>query len=264
MSLRQLPFCGARILVTRPRHQAETLCRMIEEQGGIAIRFPTLEIQPIIQNAAAGSSPVEVAKYHWLIFVSANAVNFALKFNNGKITNFTRPRIAAVGRATAQALLDQGLRVDLMPEQGYDSEALLASGALQNVAGKRFLLVRGRGGRETLADTLRQRNAQVDYLEVYQRTVPKADISELLGLLQQKQIFAVTITSSEALRNLMAMLDSQATLLCSLPLVVVSDRIRQIAATMGFTEISVADSPADRNIIEKLMMLHGENSGRRN
>lgn len=263
MSSQQLSLCDARILVTRPRHQAEALCHMIEEQGGIALRFPTLEIQPLIRNTAAGD-PLEVGSYNWLIFVSVNAVNFAFKSNNVRITDLLSPQIAAVGRATAQALKDQGLNVDLLPEQGYDSEALLASRALQDLDGKRCLLVRGRGGREILADTLRQRGAQVDYLEVYQRVIPESDVSELLDLLQHKQIFAVTITSAEALQNLITMLGRHAPALLQVPLVVVSDRIRQIAATMGFRRISVADSPADITILKTLMMLHGENSGRRN
>ncbi|WP_305909105.1 uroporphyrinogen-III synthase [Methylomarinum sp. Ch1-1] len=252
---REFGLNGVRILVTRPRPQAEGLCRLIERQGGIALNFPTLEIKPLAQTDEIKAKLQALNDYHWLIFISANAVNFALKANNGKIEQFAEPRIAAVGGATAKALKDHDLSVDLLPDQGFNSEALLQTSAMRAIAGQRCLIVRGRGGREMLADTLRQRGASVDYLEVYQRTMPNRDISELLALLQHNRLNAVTITSGEALQNLLAMLGDDAPLLFSLPLVVISDRIEQMARQIGFKRILVTNSPADTAILQTLTTL---------
>ena len=127
-------------------------------------------------------------KFQWVVFISANAVNFALKANNGKIDRLKTVRFAAMGRATAQALEAAGLTVDVVPEQGYTSEALLAMPQMQQVKGQACLIVRGEGGREELANTLRSRGADVHYLEVYKRTIPSIDSSQVVQLLAQHRL----------------------------------------------------------------------------
>ncbi|MFZ2449918.1 MAG: uroporphyrinogen-III synthase [Methylovulum miyakonense] len=246
---------GANILVTRPAHQAESLCRLIEGQGGNAVRFPTLEIVAVPGLGQVQNILANLGKFDWLIFISVNAVNFALKANGGKIPRLNSVRFAAVGLATAQALATAGLAVDLVPGQGYNSEALLASSVLQSVGGQHFLIVRGEGGREELATVLRGRGAEVDYLDVYRRVIPSADNAEVLGLITQHQLDAITVTSGDALQNLLMMVAPQYhSLLLAIPIVVVSGRIAQIAGHLGFKQIVVAAQPADTAIHEAVTM----------
>lgn len=245
---------GAHVLVTRPEHQAENLSRLIEQQGGIAVRFPTLEIASGHDAGQIKSTLANLDRFQWVVFISANAVNFALKANSGKIERSESVRFAAVGQATAQAMKLAGLPVDLVPGKGYNSEALLAMPGLQQVEGQRFLIVRGEGGREQLATTLRSRGAEVGYLEVYKRIIPLIDSSPVAELLERHRLDVVTVTSAEALQNLSLMLDKKNNkLLSTIPLVVVSDRIRCIAADMGFNRIAVADSPIDTAILETVI-----------
>jgi len=255
---------GAQILVTRPVAQAENLCSLIECQGGVALRFPTLEItesppEPRMLQAAAASD--------WLIFTSSNAVDFAIKAFGGKMPGLHKPRIAAIGQTTANALKIAGWRVDCVPANDFNSEGLLAEEQLQDVAGKICAIVRGVGGREKLAETLRNRGAGIVYLEVYSRRIPDAaDSAELAVCLASQQLGAVTATSAEALQNLLAMLDNEShALLRALPLVVVSDRIGQTAEQLGFKRIAASRQPTDAAILETLTtLLNGENSGRSN
>lgn len=255
---------GLRILVTRPEHQAENLSRLIEQQGGIAVRFPTLEIvarddiDDKIKNTLAN-----LDQFQWIIFISTNAVNFALQANSGKIPriisglslpNRSRGGFAAVGQSTAQAMKKAGLPVDLVPEKGYNSEALLAMSQLQQVQGQNCLIVRGEGGHEQLATTLRSRGADVSYLEVYKRVIPRIDSSPVVELLAQHGLDVITVTSAEALQNLSSMLGKKNNkLLLSIPLVVVSDRIGRQASDMGFNRITVTDSPIDTAILETVI-----------
>jgi uroporphyrinogen-III synthase len=244
---------GARILVTRPEHQADNLSRLIEQRGGIAVRFPALEIVSRDDNQITATL-ANLDRFQWVIFISANAVNFALKANSGKIPRTKSVRFAAVGQATAQAMKMAGLTVDLVPEQGYSSEALLAMPQLQQVGGLHCLIVRGEGGREQLATTLRDRDAEVDYLEVYKRIIPRIDSSPVVELLEQHCLDAITVTSVEALQNLNVMLgDKNNKLLLLIPLVVVSDRIGCIATDMGFNQISVTENPLDTAILETVI-----------
>ncbi|MGZ4954316.1 MAG: uroporphyrinogen-III synthase [Methylobacter sp.] len=244
---------GIRVLVTRPEHQAENLSRLIEQRGGISVRFPTLDIVSRDAAEEIKNTLANLDSFQWVIFISANAVNFALKANSGKIPRTKFVRFAAVGQSTAQAMRMAGLAVDLVPENGYNSETLLAIPQLQEVEKQRFLIVRGEGGREQLATTLRSRGAEVNYLEVYKRIIPRIDSSPVVELLAQHSLDVITVTSAEALQNLNLMLGENNKLLSLIPLVVVSDRIRCIAADMGFNRITVTDSPIDTAILETVI-----------
>jgi uroporphyrinogen-III synthase len=197
--------------------------------------------------------------FTWLIFTSSNAVNFALKANSGKIAEFEARQIAAIGKATADALKLAGLSIQALPEQNYNSEALLALPAMQNVQGQKILIVRGEGGREELANTLRARGADVCYLNVYKRTIPNSCNNDVSELLEQQQLDIITATSVETLQNLLIMLDTKYhSQLFALPLIVVSDRIKQVANEMGFKRIAVARSPSDEAILETINQRTGE------
>jgi len=247
---------GAHVLVTRPAHQAENLSRLIEEQVGVAVRFPTLAITALDDSCMIQNTLAHLDRYQWLVFISANAVTMHSYYSDGgKIKKFKSVRIAAIGKATAQALALAGLPVDLVPENGYNSEALLAMPQMQQINGQRYLIVRGKGGREELATTLRSRGATVEYLDVYKRIIPGVDSSQVSLLLAQDKLDVVTITSAEALQNLLIMLEEKHhQRLFEAPLVVVSNRIRQIAADMGFKRIAVTNSPSDVAILETVTM----------
>ncbi|MGZ8226037.1 MAG: uroporphyrinogen-III synthase [Methylococcaceae bacterium] len=246
---------GAHILVTRPAHQAENLSRLIAEQGGVAVRLPTLDIVPSENTPEIRKTLAELDRFQWVVFISANAVNFALKANGGKIGQLKPVCFAAIGQTTAQSLKSAGLAVDLVPEAGYSTEALLDMLEMQQIAGQRFLIVRGEGGREELANSLRNRGAKVDYLTVYKRQLPIVDSAQVVFLLAQNKLDIITITSGEALQNLLIMLtEDNHKLLFKLPLVVVSDRIGQIAADIGFKRIAVTNGPSDTAVLEAVTM----------
>ena len=247
---------GAQVLVTRPVHQAGNLCSLIEEQGGVAIKFPTLAIVAMDDCAEIQDTLARLDSYQWLVFISANAVTMHGNHSDSdKIKKFKSARIAAIGNATARALVNAGWSVDLIADSSFNSEALLAMPELQQIMGQRFLIIRGQGGREELATVLQNRGAIVDYLDLYKRIIPESDCSQVKSLLEQDKLDVITITSGEALQNLLVMLEKCfQERLFDIPLVVVSNRIRQIAAELGFKRIAVAKSPSDSAILETVIM----------
>ncbi len=241
--------------------QADNLCALIEQSGGIPIRFPVLDIIPAELNEKIKSILNALQHYQWLFFVSTNAVNFALRANNGKIDIPQHVDIVAVGQATAKALRNAGLNVDLVPEQGFNTEAILSMPQLQTLNGQSCLIVRGQGGRELLAQTLEQRGAQVYYLELYRRIMPEIDTGPVERLLHQNKLDVITITSGEALKNLLKMLDSSVHhQLLATPLAVISQRIRQLAIELGFKQVFVSEQPADTALVKAIV--NGEKCGR--
>lgn len=254
---------GAHILVTRPKHQAETLCQLIEQQGGVPVRFPTIEIVGLDDNISATNAFNLLSNAQWLIFTSANAVNFALAAIGGKIRQLTKARIAVIGKATAKTLDLAGTEIDVLPESGFDSEALLAMPQMQQVSNQSILIVKGKGGREELANGLRFRGANVNYLDVYKRVMPHQDNAELTGLLTNNKLSVIVITSGEALENLLTMLGTgYHDALKAVWLVVISHRIKQLADNMGFLRVAVTENPSDLAILNTMIaIINGDERG---
>jgi uroporphyrinogen-III synthase len=248
----------ARILVTRPTHQAENLCALIRKNNGVPIQLPTLKIVPIILETDEIEQTLIPAD--WFIFTSTNAVRcYCSQLDGARMRDLKTKSYLAIGKATAQALTTVGLNVDLMPEHGYNSEALLNLAELQNVLHKNIVIIRGENGRETLAEILKQRGANVSYQNVYKREIPQIDCTEIL---QQKLDF-ITITSGEAIQNLVKMLpEMQHDLLKKIPLIVVSERIQTIAKNLGFEFVALAQMPSDDAIFNTITtIINGEESG---
>jgi len=133
-----------------------------------------------------------------------------------------------------------------VPEQRYDSEALLALPELQQMTGRRVVIFRGEGGRELLAQTLRARGATVEYAECYRRLPPSGDVAELIGRWARGEIDAAIVTSNEALQNLYDALGSTGRAwLCATQLIVVSLRQAQLAQALGFTRAAIVSARAD-------------------
>ena len=157
-----------------------------------------------------------------------------------------------MGRGTAKRLAEAGCTVDIVPQGRFDSEALLATRDLQQVAGQRILIVRGDGGRPLLGNTLESRGANVEYAEVYRRLCPNTDTTPLLARWRE-DVQIVTATSNEILNNLWAMLGKEGrALLLTTPLVVISERMRSHAAALGFRQVILADGADDRSMLASL------------
>ena len=243
---------GRGVLVTRPASQAQGLCRLIEAAGGVPVLFPTVEILPPQHPDAARRLLAD--PYDIVIFISRNAVEHGLALCEDRGALGAAQR-AAVGRATAEAMRQAELAPDLVPDAGFDSEALLALPALKAVAGRRVLIVRGEGGRALLGDTLAQRGAEVVYAEVYRRAAPAMDAAELLPQ-WQRDLALVTATSDEVLTNLLRMVPASAhPWLQRLPLAVLSERNAAAAKTLGFRAVAVASEPSDAGLCDALCRL---------
>ena len=159
-----------------------------------------------------------------------------------------------------------GRRVDIFPVQGYDSERLLAAAELQDVSGKNIRIIRGDGGRELLADTLRERGATVDYLSVYRRLTRTYSPNLLAGLehrWRDGQINCVIAMSVDSLDRLFEILPAGCReLLGETPLVTPSARVLQAASDkIPNAKVSLADSPQKDDMIRALIACRRAESG---
>lgn len=229
---------GIKIAVTRPAQQAGPLCALIEAAGGVAIRYPVLDIEFIAE--ARHAVPLPIADYDYAIFISANAVTGAVRWLPPVLP--PNLQLAAVGKRTAEILRQHWPQTILTPTHNYNSEALLELPQLQTVAGKRIIIFRGEGGRELLAETLQQRGATVEYAEVYRRQQTQGDIQQL----QQQAPDLIIVTSNEGLQNLHDQTQGQTRAwLLQQQLIVISERGAQCAQELGFRHAAIIATRAD-------------------
>lgn len=222
---------GLRVWVTRPAHQADSLCAAIENAGGHALRQPLLAIEDPADPESARAGLAEAEAADDLIFTSTNAVVSAWRLRPG----FTpRGRLSAVGRATAAALETAAERPVAVPESGHTSEDVLAMTVFAAPVGRRVSVVTGEGGRGRIQTVLAKRGATVDEVAVYgRRAVPLAR-GRLQALLDESD--AIVITSGEALSHLAAITpDALMPTLRARQLVVPSSRVLKLAEDLEFT-----------------------------
>jgi uroporphyrinogen-III synthase len=239
------PLAELTVLVTRPAPQATALCEEITRLGANAISFPAVEIAAVSAGVASG--------HDLIVFVSVNAVAHGVHL----IEKSPTARVAAIGKATAAALAQTSLPADIVPEAGFNSEALLAHPDLTLASDARVLIVRGSGGRELLRETFAARGMVVETLDVYRRICPTIDDATRNALEERwasEGIDVVTATSIETLHNLIGMLsDRGRALLRETTLLVASRRIAEAAQAAGLNgTLLVANAPDDASMIGTL------------
>lgn len=251
-------LAGVGVLVTRPEHQATELIRAVTAHGGTAIALPVIEVVPRDANTVAELART-LREPDISIFVSANAVQYGLAHAGSA-------KIAVVGPATAAAVNAKGRSIDIRSPAGYDSEHLLAMPELQAVSNKVVRIIRGNGGRELLADGLRQRGAIVEYLAVYDRQVPQYAASDLEELEQRwfsGAVNVVTIMSVESLNNMLKILPERCrTNLERLPLVTPAARVIKEALNLfPGIPVTLAKGPQAGDMIKAIITSRAAQTG---
>jgi uroporphyrinogen-III synthase len=246
---------GVTVLVTRPQGLGEDLVQAIESRGGRAVLLPAIAIQPVQPDTSELADLATLPAGGLAIFASRNAVAWGARY-----LPQPRPRVAAIGPSTANALTELGMTPDIRPA-GYTTEDLLAQPEFTDLSGVRVFIIRGADGRETLSAGLKARGARVRYLNVYRRVPAQLDPQrrqEILALWAAGGIKIYTATSGDIFRHLCAILGREGEpLLSNTPLVTVSARVLNIARQWGHAAARIlADGPDDRSLAEAIASWH--------
>ena len=242
------------VLVTRPQGQADALCAAVAATGCTVHSLPMLELQPLPELAPAQRKLVlDLDRFQHIIFISGNAVRFGMAW-----IETCWPQLPAglawyaVGDATASLLSAFGVHVHT-PGSTMSSEGMLAMPELREVTGQRVLIVKGEGGRGTLAAELGRRGARVDELACYRRGPPPLGPGELARALSRWRIGLAMISSGEALANFLALLSpAETTKFTHITLLVPSDRVAQLAREGGFVRVITAENASDSAMLRAL------------
>lgn len=234
----QINLRGLRVLNTRPLQQSQELNQKIKIAGGLPLSCPALEIAPPGQDWL----PLlpNLPNVQQAIFTSANAVAWSFSvFTEKQIAWPEHILVTAVGHGTALALRSRQLRVDNIPDIS-DSEHLLMLNTLQAIRNETILLIKGKGGRTLIANTLQERGAQLIELDVYQRKLPDINQKKLDRWWREGCVDIILFTSQEAILNIMTMFGKDAEAwLKRTPCLVISERLAQAALKSGIQNISI-------------------------
>jgi uroporphyrinogen-III synthase len=200
-----------RVIVTRPAAQAGAWVQSLERQGIAAVALPLIDIAPALDPTSVIQAWQHLAEARLVMFVSANAVEHFFALRPDRTRWPAGVQAGSPGPGTTGALLDAGVPASQIVEPApdsaqFDSEALWERLRDQDWQGVPVRVVRGDGGRDWLADTLRAHGAMVSFVSAYRRTAPawNDEMQSLLdAALAQPAEHVWFFSSSESIDHLM-------------------------------------------------------------
>jgi len=197
------PLISARVLVTGSPGTAEPLRDGLNALGAEVITRPVIRVTDPPDWAPVDAALDRLDQYDWLVFSSANGVDYLfrrLDALGGDVRRVGQAKLAAIGSGTAERLAKYSLRADLVPGQ-FVAESL-AEALVAEAGGRRFLLARTNRGRQVLPDELERAGGHVDQIVVYGSVDVEEPDPSMVAALTSGEIDWVTVTSSAIARSL--------------------------------------------------------------
>jgi uroporphyrinogen III methyltransferase/synthase len=244
--------------VTRSRQQASVLSKLLRAEGAEPVELPTIEIKPLDDFSHLDAALDRVGGYAWVVFTSANAVDavfgrLAVAGKDARV--FGGVRVGAIGPATAALLAEKGIAADFVPDT-YTTEAVADGFSRFAMGGEKVLLPRADIATDTLANGLRKLGADLDEVDAYRTVTPHDSAARARQLLGEGEIDAITFTSSSTVRNLMMLIDGDATLLDGISVVSIGPVTSEAARDLGLTVDVEATEHTVSGVVAALLALH--------
>ena len=227
------------VLVVRPLRDEDAFLKLLDE-ASISFKYiPIMQIQSLNDGdkgyKSIASCIDRLQQFDQIIFISANAAEIGLPIIAKRYPLLPKNiEFLAVGQQTADIFSEYDYSVSF-PQKQPNTEGLLAElPQLQNLQGKKVLILRGGQGRQTLGEELVRRGAMVEYCELYQRQIQSQNLREAKNFLPSAS--CLVVHSGELLQAMNIPEDKH------IPLVVPSDRIAKMAYKMGYLTVDVADN----------------------
>ncbi len=239
------------VLLTRPRRESRMTAKAMAAHGIDCLRMPLQSTRRAPRSRGLDADLNWAGMASVQIFVSRAAVAAAIAVAAGQV--LTAANRIAVGRATAAMLQRHRLPALAAPGHAEDSDGVLGLAPLLDVQGKRVAIWAAPGGRERIADVLRERGAEVRVVAVYRRLPCRPRAAALRQLQRTANRVVLTATSAALLDALDdALARQRMTSLRARPLIVASARIAERAHDLGFRRIRIAAGASAQALIAAL------------
>ncbi|MBK9738203.1 MAG: bifunctional uroporphyrinogen-III C-methyltransferase/uroporphyrinogen-III synthase [Actinobacteria bacterium] len=201
---------GWRILIPRTQDHAGSVVGLLRSHGAVPIEVPTISVEPPrtpqqIDRAVHG---LVSGRYEWIGFTSVNAVRAIrekLQEYGLDARSFAGLKVAAVGQPTVDALVEFGVRPDIMPIGEQTTSALLDEWPTYDSLTdpiNRVFLPRADIATDTLAAGLAELGWEVEDVTAYRTVRAAPPPAETREAIKTGGFDAVLFTSSSTVRNL--------------------------------------------------------------
>ena len=194
-----MDLTGKTVLTTRAASQSGELRSKLERLGARVIECPTIEIAPVDDWSSVDAALQQAARYNWLLFTSANAIEYFMKRVQAIGAKCSIPTIA-IGSATARRAREWGIEPEIVPKD-FRAEGLLAA-LPENLYGTHILFPRAETARDLLPRELRRRGARVDIVVVYRTIRPAPGSVSIAEIVASEKIDCIVFTSPSTIRYL--------------------------------------------------------------
>ena len=222
------PLLGVRVVVTRAGRQASGLAAALAAAGARVEALPLLEVVPPADPQPLARAAAELPLFDWVVFTSTNAVHALLpqaqtpgdgsgggsmagsagsgggrSGSSGAMGGHrSRPRIAAIGAATAAALRGLGIEPALVSAAREQSAGGLLAALLPHLdCGQRVLLPQAADALPTLRQGLLAAGIGAVAVVAYDKRLPEASRRRAAELFASQPIGWVTFTSPSIVRH---------------------------------------------------------------
>lgn len=223
-------LAGKKILVTRMENQMGATAAEIIKRGGRALHLPCLEMECLDQNIL-NSIPLLQNGSAELLFTSRNGVQCVASLLGKEFNTLAKPhKIVAIGKKTADTLNQFGIFPDMLPETA-SQEGLIAAYKHSGIP-KKIIFFRAEEGSDALSNELSSLGCEVITIHAYRMKYPTSDASEMIRLIEQKNVDAVLLGSPKTVENYIKRIGNIET--ANLPAIaVISPQVSTVAADLG-------------------------------
>ncbi|MBR9729603.1 uroporphyrinogen-III synthase [Shewanella intestini] len=240
-----------KVLLTRPAGRNQEMVDHLTQRQIDHLVTPMIEV--VCSNNPFPTPTIDQTDI--MIFISTNAVKYAAQLLPQPLAQSLPQscQFYAVGQATHDALTQLGVQATPSPTSSQDSEGLLSLPQLTSLAQKQVIIVRGNGGRETLAQEITQRGGNVNYWETYTRQAIAYKTPDVYQAWIDFKIDTIVVTSGEILANLVNLLPKELfAWLRSCHIIVPSTRVKLQANELGLSYVTNANGASTPAILANL------------
>jgi uroporphyrinogen-III synthase len=204
-------LAAKRIVVTRSPEQAHELVHALVGMGAEVLLLPTVGFAPAENNEALDAALHALDAFDLVLLTSQNAVRFMVArwhaLGMGAELGASRKQfIAAVGAATAEAAINEGMLVDHVAKNSTGES--LVEELRTSLAGRHVLMPRSDRADKRLPKTLEAAGARVTEVVAYRTLAPESLDPAILESIRRAEVDAIVFASPSSFHNLCDSIDA--------------------------------------------------------
>lgn len=199
------PLYDKKVLIPRGKNHAKPVSALVRTFGGIPVEIPLLAFRTTLEAEAALQLKETLPMYDWIVFTSNVTVETFMSVYQDACTT-SRPKVAAIGVKTKEALAAANIATDFIPEK-YVAEEFVKEFIPLVDPGMKVLIPKGNLARDYISASLSLHGADVEEIIVYETYMPDLSKQLLREKLEAGQLDILLFTSPSTIDHFMSVVD---------------------------------------------------------